>query len=118
MFSFFDPFFNPSHFQCFTEVGQGKVHQCNKNTKRENITQIVQSTSTKSRSKITAKNIKNLASAEGVSTRGGTLNLVTGGTNLPVKIGNLKVKPKQPHFSHENLKRLQLANNMSDRTLL
>ena len=104
--------------KCFSVVGQGKIHQCGKNTKREKISEMIQSTSVKSCSKITAKNLKKLANEEGSSTRGGTLELFTGGTSLPVKIGKSKVEPKQPHFSHENLKRLQTANNLSDRALL
>ena len=80
--------------------------------KGKKISKMIQSTSVKSRSKIIAQNLKKLANEEGSSTRGGTLEL-----SLPVKIGKSKVELKQPHFSHENLKRLQTANNLSDRAL-
>ena len=75
-------------------------------------------TSTRSRSKLTAKGLKSVAEEEGVSTRGGTLNLKTGSKPLPVKIGTSKIQPKPAHFSHENMKRLQASINLSDSSLL
>ena len=104
--------------KCFSEVGQGKPHQCLKSTKRVNLSKIVRDTFKKSKSHITASSLKNIASDLGVSTRGGTLNLKTGGKSIPVQVGKSKIQPRHPHFSHENLKQLQTANNLSDRSLL
>jgi hypothetical protein len=104
--------------KCFSEVGQGKPHQCDKNTKRANLANIVHNTSRKSKCKITASSLKNIADDQAISIRGGTLNLQTGAQPIPVKVGKSKLKLKQPHFSHENLKRLQNANNLSDTSLL
>ena len=104
--------------KCFSEVGKGKTHQCLKSTKRGNLSRIVRDTSKKSKSQITANSLKNIASDEGISTRGGTVHLKTAGKSIPVQVGQSKVKPRQPLFSHESLKRLQTANSLSDRGLM
>jgi hypothetical protein len=87
--------------------------------KEEKICQkIVRNVSSKSRSTVTSNTLKTIADEQCVSTRGGTVKLQTGSKAIPVKIGTVKVKPKEPTFSHENLKRLQAANNLSDKSLL
>ena len=104
--------------KCWGETGKGIYHNCKKATKRENITNIVKNTSRKSKAKVTSSTLKVIAEEQQVSTRGGVVNLQTGSKPLPVQIGTPKVKPKVPKFSHENLKRLQAANNLSDKTLV
>ena len=105
--------------KCLSEIGQGKPHQCYKTQKRENISEFVRSSSTKTTGQVTATGLKKVADEEGVSTRGGTVALSTGGNPLSVQIGvPKKIQPKSAHFSHENLKMLQAANNLSDRSLL
>ena len=105
--------------KCFTVIGQGKTHVCNSTQKRGNLSSIVKNTSKKSRANVASSTLKTIAVECGVSTRGGTVQLATGSKKLPVQIGTTsKSKPKEATFSHENLKRLQTANNLSDRSLL
>ena len=104
--------------KCWGAVGKGIPHDCQKSSKVENITNIVKSTSEKSRSKVTSSSLKVIAEEQEVSTRGGVLNLKTGGNPLPVQIGAPTVKPREPKFSHENMKKLQAATNLSDKMLL
>ena len=103
--------------KCFCQIGQGKSHVCDKNKKSANLSNIVRNTSTRSKSKITASGLKNIADEQGTSTRGGTLKLQTGSKPIPVVIGAPQIKPKQAKFSHENLKRLQAATNLSDKSM-
>ena len=104
--------------RCFNEVGRGKPHTCVKSKKGDNLANIVRSSSGKSRSKVASSTLKTLADDQGVSLRGGTLQLATGSRPLPVIVGAPKIKPKDPKFSHESLQKLQTANNLSDKTLL
>ena len=104
--------------KCFTVIGKGQNHKCDKTQRCTNISEIVRKTSQKSRSKITAKGLKSVAEEKGVSTRGGTLDLKTGSKPLQVKIGASKVQLKPAYFSHENMKRLQTSLNLSDRATL
>ena len=79
---------------------------------------IVRNTSRKSQATVASNTLKHIAADQSVSTRGGTVELQTGSKPIPVQIGAPKVKPKETTFSHENLKKLQAATNMSDKTLL
>ena len=104
--------------RCFTEIGRGKPHPCVKTKKSDNLAHIVKNISGRSRAKVTSSTLKTVAADQGVSTRGGIVELQTGSKPLPVQIGTPKIKPKMAKFSHENLKKLQTANNLSDQTLL
>ena len=79
---------------------------------------IVRNVSRKSRSTVASNTLKTIADEQCVSTRGGTLKLQTGCKPITVQIGNDKVKPREPTFSHENLKKLQTATKLSDRSLM
>ena len=85
---------------------------------RDNLSNIVRNTSGKSKAKVASSTLKSLAEEQGVSSRGGVIHLETGSKPIPVQVGTPKVKPRDPKFSHENLKRLQTANNLSDKTML
>ena len=82
-----------------------------------NLSSIVRKTSVKSRSKVATSTLKTIAESQGVSTRGGVVQLQSGKKELPVQIGAPQTMPRQATFSHENLMRLQTANNLSDRNL-
>ena len=118
--------------KCFTEIGRGIPHNCvkvsikkNKKIKKHfykaqrvsNLSSIVRKTSVKSRSKVATSTLKTIAESQGVSTRGGVVQLQSGKKELPVQIGAPQTMPRQATFSHENLMRLQTANNLSDRNL-
>ena len=104
--------------KCFTPIGQGKPHQCNTAQKRNNLSTIVRNVSKKSRANVASNTLKTIAEDQCVSTRGGIVQLQTGSKPIPVQIGTTKVQPKKATFSHENMLRLQTANNLSDRSLL
>ena len=104
--------------KCWAEIGKGKPHQCLKSTKRENLAGIMKTTSRKSRAAVTCSTLKTIAEESGVSTKGGVVELQSGSRLLPVQIGTPKVKPKVAKFSHENLKKIQTAHNLSDKTML
>ena len=96
-------------------VHKGYGHLCTKTKKQENLAGYVKSNSARTKGKITSNVLKSICSDTGVSTGGGTVSLKTGGKAFPVKVGNPQKPPKVPKFTHESLKRLQAANNFSDR---
>ena len=104
--------------KCWGEIGKGKTHNCQKTTKRDNISNIVKNTSGKSRANVASRTLKTIAEEQDVSLRGGVVQLQSGSKTLPVQIGKPTVKPKEPKFSHENLKKLQAAHNLSDKAVL
>ena len=104
--------------RCFTLIGKGIPHPGVKAQKVANLSGIVKNTSGNSRSKVTASTLKTIAEEEGVSTRGGVLELASSSKHLPIQIGNPQVKSTHGQFSHKNLKQLQTVNNLSDKTLL
>ena len=101
--------------KCFSMLAKGVPHHCTKVQRQENLTHFVKSSSIKSKSKVTSKVLKDICMDTGVSHGGGTLSLSTGGAPLPVQVGKPKLKPKVPRFTLDGLKRLQSANNLSDR---
>ena len=103
--------------KCFSKIGARKTHICQKTIRRENLSNIVKNVSCRSRATVTSNTLKSIAAEEDISTKGGTLNLTTRSKPLPVRIGTPKVQPKEPTFSHDNLKRLQADSNLSDKSL-
>ena len=87
-------------------------------TKSTNLANIVKKTSGRSRAKIASSTLKTIALDQGVSTQGGLLQLQTGSRPIPVQLSAPKIKPKNAKFSHDDLKMMQTANNLSDQTLL
>ena len=60
--------------------------------------------------------LKEVFEDKGVSTKGGTANLATGGKPLTATLGKLKLKPP-PMFTNESLNKLQLKMGASDRKM-
>ena len=103
--------------RCFG-VKTGPTHICVKSNKSQNIVKMVRQTSDKSKAKVVSATLKTICEEQGISTRGGRLQLQTGSKSLPVQVGTPKNHPKKARFSYNNLKRLQAQNNLSDRVLL
>ena len=101
--------------KCFSLFGPGQNHVCSKSTFQSNISHLVKNRSAKSKEKVTSKILKNLAAEQGVSLRGGQVNLQSGSNIIPVKIGTPKVVPKPRRFSHEDFKKIQATHNLSDK---
>ena len=99
---------------CHAVVGKGKTHNCSKIAMQDNLHNIFREKSLKSKEKIGSKGIKHLFDDKGVSRQGGTVLLCTGGKKLPV---SLSININKARFTHENLKRLQVAQGCSDRSI-
>ena len=103
---------------CLSEVAPGKGHFCQKIQKRENLVTLIKNCSEGSKSSVLAAGLRHVAENQGESTRGGTITLQSGSHAIPVQIGIKRTREITPKFSHENLKRLQAATNLSDKSLL
>ena len=80
---------------------------------QENLHNLVQQKSLRSKEKIGSKLINELFESKEVSKKGGTVELTTGGPNkLAV---SLNIKPNKVRFSHEDLKKMQVVMGQSDR---
>ena len=102
---------------CFGVKGKGIVHKCTKSYKQINLIDITKSSSENTKGKVTSSVLKDMCKDSGVSLKGGHINLATGGKNLSIQVGKSAMSLPKPRFSHENLKRLQAANNFSDRAV-
>ena len=104
--------------KCFSEIAPGKSHNCLKTTTRANLINIVRNNSVNTKSNVIASELKCLAEEQGISTKGGDIGLKSGSKILPVQIGTKKCGPKQPKFSHENLKCLGARLNLSGNAIM
>ena len=106
--------------KCLSYIGRGRVHKCTRATKRSNLLGVVKSSSKKSKSRVLTSGLKSVFSDAGVSSRGGSLELGTGGKPITVRLGELKEKGfmKRPRWTHETLIKLQTNNNLSDKSLM
>ena len=103
--------------RCFSVKGKGLDHNCTKVSKQMNIVTITKSSSEKTKGKIKSDILKNVCTESGVSLKGGELSLTTGGKKLSVQVGKSSLSFPKPKFTHESLKRLQAANNFSERAV-
>ena len=106
--------------KCLSYIGRGRDHKCTRATKRSNLLGVVKSSSKKSKSRVLTSGLKSVFSDAGVSSRGGSLELGTGGKPITVRLGELKEKGfmKRPRWTHETLIKLQTNNNLSDKSLM
>ena len=107
--------------RCFARIARGNPHTCTKSEMRANLAGIVKSRSKKSREKVVATSLKTIFEDEGLSQRGGTASLPTGGPPVKVTLGrssDRKFTSNAPRWSHNSLKRLQAAMNLSDRAIM
>lgn len=101
---------------CNSKLGPGMKHQCNRTAKRSNLEDLVRSSSSKSRERVLSSQLKEVFVVQGVSTKGGTVSLSTGGAPIQATLGKIKQKP-DIKFSNETLKRLQISLGASDRKM-
>ena len=106
--------------KCSCEIGRGKPHLCTLSTFRQNTIDCILQTPEKTQGRLTSDLIKNHFEKQGMSTRGGTINLATGGKQVKVTMGvqaaDLLMKPKS--FSHQNIIDIIGRRNLSDRAAL
>ena len=103
--------------KCFSMIGAGKPHICNKNSFNDNMGKFIQNKSPSTKSKLTCTLLKTTASDCQSSSRGGVLELKSGSKILPVKIGTPQESKLDPKFTHEDMKRVQTEHNLSDKTV-
>ena len=80
---------------------------------------MVRSCSRKSKARVISSGLKSVFADSGVTTRGGTMAIATGGKPVTVTLGsNVKRIRAKPRWTHDDLIKLQTNNNLSDRTIL
>ena len=82
--------------------------------------ELVKSSSSKTKGKVTSSCLKSVFEEAGVTTKGGTATLPTG-SRLPITVtvgSQAKVLMKPKKFSAANLIKLQTAYNFSDKTTM
>ena len=103
---------------CHSEVGQGFPHDCTRTDMQDNLYHMIRSHSTKTQEQVTFKMLDTLFQDKGVSKQGGVAHLATKGTPKPVTVGKSRNKKSLPKFSVEDLTRLQVSRNLSDKDTL
>ena len=98
---------------CLTFWGPGQDHICSKQTRMNNVEELVRTTSKRSREKVISSQLKEVFKEQGVSIHSGTASLTTGGTPNTATIRKKKLKPALK-FTNEYLNRLQLKTGNSD----
>ena len=93
--------------KCLTIKKKGAPHVCRKTTMEENIPLLIKNRSAKGQAKIAGKLIVSHAQKEGVSTRGGIVELPTGGKPIQIQVGKPQHIAKPTRFTMTDLKRLQ-----------
>ena len=78
--------------------------------------EVVRQSSRRSKEKVLSSQLKEVFQEQGISTRGGTAKLATGGTPLTATLGKPKQKPA-PKFSNDSLNKLQLKMGASDKNM-
>lgn len=92
----------------------GIHHPCDKQSRRENIVQLLQKADETTKQRVLSSTLKEVFDAAGASTSGGSVSLATGGKPITATFGTSQVVPP-PRFSSEVLNRLQLRMRASDR---
>ena len=99
---------------CLGEWGPGKGHKCTRAAKIENVGCAVKRTlSDKSRERFISGGLKEIFEEKGVTTRGGTVSLATGGRPITTTLGKVDVIPR-PFWSNKDLGRFQVQASLSD----
>ena len=101
---------------CMSAWWPGQKHDCSRQGKRINVEAIVRNTIRKSKERVISSQLKEVFEEKGVSTRGGSTALTTGGTPIIAMLGKTNLKPV-PKFSNESLTQLQLKMGNSDRKM-
>ena len=100
---------------CHTEVGQGKPHDCTRTEMQENLLDIIRSHSEKTQEQVTSKMLDVIFKEKGISKQGGVALIATKGTPKPVTVGKSRVSKPSPKFSIDDLTKLQVTRNFSDK---
>ena len=104
---------------CFSEIGKGKPHTCNKSTKQDNLLQLVRSNSNKAKEQVASSLLKEIYETKNISTSGGiTTKIATKGTPLQVTVGQDNNNNHSAKFTLEDMTKLQISRNLTDKDTL
>ena len=103
---------------CHTEVGQGRPHDCTRTDMQANLFGLIRSHSEKTQEQVTYKMLNAIFEEKGVSKQGGVALIATKGTPKSVTVGKSRAARPSPKFSIEDLTRLQVTRNFSDKDTL
>ena len=103
---------------CHTEVGQGRPHDCTRTDMQANLFGLIRSHSEKTQEQVTSKMLDAIFQEKGVSKQGGVALIATKGTPKSVTVGKSRAARPSPKFSIEDLTRLQVTRNFSDKDTL
>ena len=106
--------------RCFSQIGKGKPHICDKDKKSDKIADLVKSVSDESQSKVASATLHDIAEKQGLhEKKGAIVKLKSGTKTLPVQIGKKKeVSGENSKFTHDDMKQIQTSQNLSDRNIL
>ena len=99
---------------CHSEVGPGKIHDCTRTVRQENLVDLIRSQSEKTQQQVTSQILDAICEEKGVSKQGGTTMLATKGLPKLVTIGQDRSKKPNPKYTIEDLSKLQISRNFSD----
>ena len=105
---------------CHSQIGQGLSHDCSRSTFRENVADLVKDKSERTRGRVVSTLLKDVFEDQCVDTRGGTVQLQTGGKSLKVTLGAKAAEliEDRKYFSHKDLVHIKSNRNLSDREIL
>ena len=103
---------------CHSEIGQGKPHDCSRSEMQENLFDMIRQKSEKTQEQVTSKMLDAIFQDKGASKQGGETLLATKGTPKPVVIGKSRISKPQPKFTVQDMTRLQVSRNFSDKDTL
>ena len=103
---------------CHSEIGRGKVHECTRTTRHDNLVDLVRSHSEKTQEQVTSKLLDAIFEEKGVSKEGGSTTLATKGCPKMVAVGNSRSNKPNPKYSIEEISKLQVSRNLSDNDTL
>ena len=72
---------------CLSNYGAGKNHTCSKDSRRKNLDELIRSSSGIIRGKVFAGQLKEVFAEQGVTTKGGTVELETGTKPIKATLG-------------------------------
>lgn len=101
--------------RCQAPYGPGKPHNCNDNSRRGNVVQVIAESGERTRRQILCDGLREVMTEEGCS-KGGTVSLPSGigGKALTLTRGDVHLKPKVK-FPHGALFMLQKKHGFSDK---
>ena len=103
---------------CHTEVGQGRPHECTRTEMQENLFDLVRNKSEKTQEQVTSKLLDAIYQNKGVSKQGGVAILATKGAPKQVMVGKSRNAKPSPKFTLEDMTKLQVSRNLSDKDTL